>query len=111
MSYQDDRDVKRRLEDLEAEIGSSSQFQPPPASANLTASLKTFYGQFIVWLKELPKAGQIVVGVVGLAAVLALLKALAELISLAIGLAVVGAIVYIGYQLFKSSKSSNLNDR
>ncbi|MGC9526453.1 MAG: hypothetical protein ACP5D7_13030 [Limnospira sp.] len=108
MNYQDDPNVKRRLEDIEAEIGSSSQFQPPPADANLTARLKTFYGQFIVWFKELPKAGQIVVGVVGLAAVLALLKALVELISLAVSLAVVGVIVYIGYQLFKSSKSSKI---
>ncbi|MDY7024569.1 MAG: hypothetical protein SWJ54_25015, partial [Cyanobacteriota bacterium] len=64
------------------------------------------YSQFLVWFKDLPTLGQAAVVVVGLAVGLTLLRTVAELISLAISLAVVGVIVYIGYQIFKSSKFS-----
>ncbi len=107
MNNQDDNYVKRRLQDLEAELN-----QPQPMSNssstpnNFIETVKTLYNQFLVWFKDLPKLGQAAVVVVGLATGLTLVRTLAELISLAISLAVVGGIVYIGYQIFKSSKFS-----
>lgn len=101
MSYQDDPKVKRKLEDLEADLHNT---RPLINSDKFSEPLKKGYQQFLGWFKDLPKVGQIVVAVVGIAAALTLLRTLVELISLAITLAVIGIIVYIGYQLFKSSK-------
>lgn len=103
MNYQDDPKVKQRLEDLESEFNQTSFLN---SQSNFSQKLKTLYNQFLTWFKDLPKVGQIIVGVVGLAAGLTLLRTVVELISLAITLAVVGVIVYIGYQFFKSSKFS-----
>jgi phage shock protein PspC (stress-responsive transcriptional regulator) len=104
MSYQDDPNVKRKLEDLEAELHNT---RPLINSDKFSEPIKKGYQQFMEWFKELPKVGQIAVAVVGIAAALTLLRTLVELISLAITLAVIGIIVYIGYQLFKSSKFFN----
>ncbi|MGB3536266.1 MAG: hypothetical protein WBA13_22460 [Microcoleaceae cyanobacterium] len=101
MSYQNDKDVKRKLEDLEAEF---HETQPLINSDKFSEPIKKGYQQFLVWFKDLPKIGQIVVAVLAVAAGLMLLQTVVRLISLAITLAVVGIIVYIGYQLFKSSK-------
>ena len=101
MSYQNDPRTKRRLEDLEAELNNP---QPLINSDKFSEPLKKGYQQFLAWFQELPKAGQIVVAVVAVAAAVMLLQTLVQLISLAITLAVVGIIVYIGYQLFKASK-------
>ncbi len=103
MNYQDDPKVKQRLEDLEAEFNPTSFLG---SKSDFSQKLKTFYNQFLTWFQQLPKVGQIIVGVVGLAAGLTLLRTVVELISLAITLAVVGVIGYIGYQFFKSSKFS-----
>ncbi|MEL7036903.1 MAG: hypothetical protein AAFO04_14960 [Cyanobacteria bacterium J06592_8] len=105
MNYQqDDNQVKRRLEELEAELN-----QPRTVSndsdGEFLSTLKTFYSQFLVWFQDLPKLGQAAVVVVGLAVGLTLLRTLAELISLAISLAVVGAIVYVVYKIYKNMKS------
>ncbi len=103
MTYQNDPKTKRRLEDLEDEL---NQTRPLINTDQFSEPLKKGYQQFMTWFQELPKAGQIIVGVVGVAAGLMLLRTLVQLISLAITLAVVGIILYIGYQLFKSSKFS-----
>lgn len=101
MSYQNNKDVKRKLEDLEAELHNT---QPLINSDKFSEPLKKGYQQFLTWFEGLPKTGQIVVAVVGIAAAITLLQTIVRLISLAITLAVIGIIVYIGYQLFKSSK-------
>ncbi|ERT06136.1 hypothetical protein M595_3937 [Lyngbya aestuarii BL J] len=107
MSYQqDDNHVKRRLEELEAELKQPQPVSQKSSPSDFRSTVKTLYNQFLVWFKELPKLGQAAIVVVGLAMGLTLLRTLAELISLAISLAVVGVIVYIGYQIFKSSKFS-----
>ncbi|MEB3278192.1 MAG: hypothetical protein VKK42_04630 [Lyngbya sp.] len=107
MNYQqDDNQVKRRLEELEAELKQPQPVSNNTSTPNFIETVKTFYNQFLVWFKELPKLGQAAVVVVGLATGLTLLRTVAELISLAISLAVIGVIVYIGYQIFKSSKFS-----
>ncbi|MGF1490961.1 MAG: hypothetical protein ACFBSC_00595 [Microcoleaceae cyanobacterium] len=103
MSFQDDQDVKRRLEDLEAEIN-----QQPVARSTQSSSktVKVYYQQFLSWFKDLPTAGQIVVGILGVFAGLALLKLVIQLISLAFSLAIVGGLGYIAYQIFKQTRSS-----
>lgn len=107
MNYpQDDPNVKRRLEELEAELKQPQPVSSSSSSPNFIETVKTLYNQFLVWFKELPKLGQAAIVVVGLAMGLTLLRTLAELISLAISLAVVGGILYIGYKIFKSSKFS-----
>lgn len=106
MNYQNDPKINRRLEQLEAEVNPNTPINPTPSDLN--SSLKTLYGQLMAHFKRLPKAGQIVIVSVGVIAGLALLKTLVELISLAISLAVVGAIVYIGYQVFKSSQKPKI---
>lgn len=107
MNYQqDDPNVKRRLEELEAELKQPQPAGNPSSNTDFIATVKTLYNQFLVWFKDLPKLGQAAIVIVGLAMGLTLLRTIAELISLAISLAVVGVIVYIGYQIFKSSKFS-----
>jgi hypothetical protein len=101
MSYQNEKDVKRKFEDLEAELHDT---QPLINTDKFSEPIKKGYQQFLVWFKDLPKTGQIVVAVLTVAAGLMLLQTVVRLISLAITLAVIGIIVYIGYQLFKSSK-------
>lgn len=111
LNYQNDPKINDRLKELEAKINSESpQTTQTTSPSNLKINLKTFYDKFIVWFNHLPKAGQIAIASVGLIAGLALLKTLIELISLAITLAVVGVIVYIGYQIFQSSQKSKIND-
>lgn len=104
MNSHNDPNFKQKLEDLESEIPYTPQ--PMREQINLPQTVKTFYNQFLIWFKDLPQAGQIVVAVAGLATGFAVLKLAVELISMAISLAVVAVVIYIGYQFFKSSQSS-----
>ena len=104
MNSHNDPNFKQKLEDLESEIPYTPQ--PMQGQINLPQTLKTFYNQFLIWFKDLPQVGQIIVAVAGLATGFAVLKLAVELISMVVSLAVVAVVIYIGYQFFKSSQSS-----
>lgn len=104
MNSHNEPNFKQKLEDLDSETPYSPQ--PMKANSSLPETLKTSYNQFLIWFKDLPQVGQIVVAVAGLATGFAVLKLAVELISMAISLAVVAVVIYIGYQFFKSSQSS-----
>ncbi|MGL5081897.1 MAG: hypothetical protein ACRC8A_10470 [Microcoleaceae cyanobacterium] len=113
MNFQDDPDLKRKLEDMEADLhrtqpitGSSQSSESEFSKSAFSKSMTTYYKQFLAWFQDLPKVGQIVVGVIGVAAALALVKALVQLISLAFSLAVIAVVGYGAYQIFKSLSSS-----
>ncbi|BAY60305.1 hypothetical protein NIES22_03640 [Calothrix brevissima NIES-22] len=108
MNPQPEEDLQRRLQNLEAQINSSSpQVSPPetpkPSFEFSFASLNSQIVRLQNWFNSLTDTKKLValgvMALLGIAVVQALLKLVASVISLA----VLAVLVYVGYKFFVSS--------
>lgn len=106
MNPQRDEDLQRRLNKLEAEINSSPEVVPQPQKqkpqfgfANLNLQLERFQ----LWFNSLSGTKKLVVSGVTVLVGLAMLQTVFKLIASVITLALLAALVYVGYKFFVSS--------
>ncbi|MBG1270167.1 hypothetical protein [Nostoc sp. WHI] len=107
MNPQRDEDLQRRLDKLEAEINSSPEVVPQPQQkqtpqfgfANLNLQLERFQ----IWFNSLSRTKKLVVSGVTVLLGLAMLQTVFKLIASVITLALLAALVYVGYKFFVSS--------
>lgn len=110
---------EKRLQELEAEVnetGGGKQETSIPESSPVTAEssefssqIKSITTQIRRWFDELPVLGKVVVGAIALGISLSLLKTVFQLITSVLTLAIIGALGYVGYQVFIKGKD-NTND-
>lgn len=107
MNPQNQSNWEQKLKDLEAKL----QGEIPPDPSHAPYTWQRVAGQFLTWFQTVPKGGQIVLGVVGLAMGLTLLKTVFQLVSLLISLAILGIFIYLGYRFLVAPHSANSNDQ
>ncbi|MBP0001337.1 MAG: hypothetical protein J7641_20495 [Cyanobacteria bacterium SID2] len=94
-------DWQRRLQELELDLERStrsSNHEPTPESGSPN-TLKALYQQARTWFQSLPTIGQVAVGIGGVVLALAVLQTVFRLVTLAISLTILAAIVYGIYRL------------
>jgi hypothetical protein len=108
MNPQPEEDLQRRLDKLEAEINSppgavtqpeGQKQMPQSVFANLSLQLE----RFKIWFNGLSGTKKLVVSGVTLLVGLAMLQTVFKLIASVITLALLAALVYVGYKFFVSS--------
>ncbi|MBE8998962.1 hypothetical protein IQ274_12260 [Nostoc sp. LEGE 12447] len=108
MNPQPEEDLQRRLDKLEAEINSApgvvyqpqgQKQMPQSVFANLSLQLE----RFKIWFNGLSGTKKLVVSGVTLLVGLAMLQTVFKLIASVITLALLAALVYVGYKFFVSS--------
>ncbi|WP_373529136.1 hypothetical protein [Nostoc sp.] len=108
MNPQRDEDLQRRLDKLEAEINSSPEVVPQPQQQKQTpqfgfANLNLQLERFQFWFNSLSGTKKLVVSGVTVLLGLAMLQTVFKLIASVITLALLAALVYVGYKFFVSS--------
>ncbi|HIK13362.1 MAG TPA: hypothetical protein IGS52_24400 [Oscillatoriaceae cyanobacterium M33_DOE_052] len=110
----EDRDLQRRLRELEEQVSqrSGSGTEQTPLNTDWRSSLnelkpriEKFFGNLPEWYRGLPSLGKVGVVVVGIMVGLSALRTVFSLISLAVSLTILAAIGYIGYKLFFAPES------
>lgn len=111
-------DWEKRLQELEAEVNASDEkqttnqdyvSQPSPMSASsnqFSSQVQGITKQVRRWFDELPLLGKVVVGAVGVGISLSLLKTVFQLLTSVLTLAIIGALGYVGYQVFIKSQAN-----
>jgi hypothetical protein len=114
MSFSD-RDLKSKLEEMEAEI---NQKQATNSNSSSESSQKSAFPQFEInpspqvqswitsskaWFNSLPKVGKAAVAIGGVWLGFSLLGAILHVVSSIVSIAVVGLILYVGYRWFSRS--------
>lgn len=112
-------DWEKRLQELEAEVNASSQQagkNEQQEGMNSVSPLNSESSQFSRrvqgvalqvrrWFDQLPLFGKVIVGAVAVGISLSLLKTVFQLITSVLTLVIIGALGYVGYQVFISSKN------
>ncbi|MCC5613704.1 hypothetical protein LC605_01135 [Nostoc sp. CHAB 5836] len=105
MNPQPEKDLQRRLDQLEAEINSppgvvpqAKEQMPQSIFANLNLQLE----RFKIWFNSLSGAKKLVVSGVTVLVGLAMLQAVFKLVASVITLALLAVLVYVGYKFFVS---------
>ncbi len=111
MNQQPEEDLKRRLQNLEAQINSKSVNvgQPPEntqKSQSAFLNFKSHLAQLQLWFQNLNKITQVIVAGVGVLVALAMLQAVLKLVTSVISVAVLAFLVYLGYKFFVSGSLS-----
>jgi len=109
MNNELEKELRQRLQNLEAEINSSSvpKYQvhkTPNADHSQFASINVHIERIVQWFKGLSKTAQVIVCGAGFLATLTILQTLFKLITAAISLAILALLLYLGYK-FVISKS------
>ncbi|MDJ0675120.1 MAG: hypothetical protein QNJ36_07050 [Calothrix sp. MO_167.B42] len=109
MNNESERELRQRLQNLEAEINSSSvpEYQVhkiPNTDRSKFTSTNVHVGRIVQWFKGLSKPVQVIVCGVGFLASLTILQAVFKLVTAAISLAILAVLLYLGYK-FVISKS------
>lgn len=117
-------DWEKRLEELEAEVNASSKtnqktsaeqdYVSPSSPASpvnaksgeFTNKVQGITLQVRRWFDQLPIVGKVIVVAVGFGIGLSLLKTVFQLITSLLTLAIIGALGYVGYQVFISPKKN-----
>jgi hypothetical protein len=103
MNSPNKQQLDQKLQQLEAEI---NQHSTHSSSVENSGSLESTKNQFLNWYKELPQMGQIIVLIGGAVVGLSMLGVVFQLIRLAVSLAILGVLGYVGYRFFWASQSS-----
>lgn len=113
---------EKRLQEIEAEVNATSETQEKTNSekeafpsvsvssdsSNFSTQAKGITLQVRRWFDSLPLVGKVVVGAVGVGISLSLLKTVFQLITSVLTLGIIGALGYVGYQVFiKSQNNTN----
>lgn len=107
MNPQPEEDWQRRLQQIEAEINSTSvDFEEPreknQKSPSTSLNVKPRLGQLQLWFKNLNTPAKLIVVGVGLVLGFAMLQAVAKLVASLISVALLALLVYLGYKFFVS---------
>ncbi|MEC4811777.1 MAG: hypothetical protein SAK29_00585 [Scytonema sp. PMC 1069.18] len=110
MSHQSEKDLQRRLEQIEAEINTPSGFDSQSQKTSTSsfqgfASLSVYGKRFLAWFKNQSSVGKVVVSGVAIVLGFAVLQAVLKLVTAVISLAVLSILVYLGYKFFVSNNS------
>jgi len=115
-------DWQKRLEELEAEVNASSNKTEKNSpeedyvassspmnynSSQFSTKVQKVSGQIRQWFDQLPVLGKVIVAAVGVGVSLSLLKTVFQLVTSVLTLAVIGALGYVGYQVFIASKNKS----
>ncbi|MEH2074933.1 hypothetical protein [Nostoc sp.] len=108
MNPQPEEDLQRRLDKLEAEINSPSGVVSQPQGQkqmpqSIFANLNLQLERFQIWFNGLSGTKKLVVSGVTVLVGLAMLQAVFKLVASVITLALLAALVYVGYKFFVSS--------
>lgn len=114
MNPQENRELERRLREIEAQINQQSsprpfQSQPgqlPKLQSDRLQSIQSFLQQVTNWFNGLSGVGKAVV--ISAAAIVGLmvLKTVFQLVTSLISLAIVGVLLYLVYKFFVAAKAS-----
>jgi hypothetical protein len=109
MNPQPEEDLKRRLENLEAEINTSyvippSQKRVKPSQFGF-ASFEPHLVRFVTWFNNLSVVRKVIVSGAALLLGFAILQAVLKLVAAAISLALLAILVYLGYKFLVSNNS------
>ncbi|MBW4634641.1 MAG: hypothetical protein KME30_22855 [Iphinoe sp. HA4291-MV1] len=112
MNPQPEEDLKRRLEKLEAEINTPSVIIPQSqkrvkSSQSDFPSSDSYLVQFLTWFHNLSRVRKLVVSGVVLLLGFTILQAVLKLVTVAISLALLAILVYVGYKFLVASHSQN----
>lgn len=113
-------DWEKRLQELEAEVNARTQqqssndkqeqvYSASPVNSEAKQFSRRLQGvalQVRRWFDQLPVLGKIIVGAVAVGISLSLLKTVFQLITSVLTLAIIGALGYVGYQVFIASKNN-----
>lgn len=105
MNSQPEEDLQRRLQQIEAEINSFSS-QPStsetekPRNESGFGKFKGHLQRFQIWFQNLSGMKKLAVSSVGIILSLLVLQTVFKLVSFVISLAVLAALVYLGYKFF-----------
>ncbi|MEH2235366.1 hypothetical protein [Nostoc sp.] len=108
MNPQREEDLQRRLDKLEAEINSppgvvSQPHEQKQTPQSVFANLNLQLERFQIWFNSLSRAKKLVVLGVTVLLGLAMLQAVFKLVASVISLALLAALVYVGYKFFVSN--------
>ncbi|GAX38012.1 hypothetical protein [Nodularia sp. NIES-3585] len=107
MNPQPDEDLQRRLQNLEAQMNSTSgDFGQPPENTQQSQSvflkLKSRLAKLQLWFENLNGITKVIVAGVGVLVGFAMLQAVMRLVASVISVAVLAFLVYFGYKFFVS---------
>lgn len=102
MNPQDDAELQRQLQKLEAELEHSQPVKLDREPTRDNASLTT---QITTWFRGLPQGGKILVVSIAALVSLSVVSAVLRLLFLSIQLAFVGGVLYLIYKIFFAPKS------
>lgn len=111
MNPQENRQVERKLQDLEAEINQQSAVVPverqqtqPQAAATPTELIMSWVKHFANWYQRLPDIGKVVVVVAGVMIGFAALNSVFQLVASLISLAFLGLLIFLVYKFVITPK-------
>ena len=115
MNPQEDRDLEKKLRELEMEIDKTSsepqvtkeRYQPEKfADKSQNSDLEVFFGSIQKWFERLPSVGKAGVLVVGAIVGISLLSSFFKLLSSLLFIGILGGILYLAYKFFITPSSS-----
>jgi hypothetical protein len=111
MNPENNPDLERKLQELEAEIAQSVTPAPSPVSRmnhdeKLENKLENWLSAAKAWFNRLPPLAKVAVAVVGVMAVFSLLNSVLKLVASLISIAILGVILYLLYKVFFAPRSS-----
>ncbi len=104
MNQQDNQSWSQRLRDLEAKIDREVFSQTN--TNNQPSSMRNLYQRLAFKFQQLPNWGKAAIGIGGVMVGFWLVGLVFRLISLALTVAVVGTVLYVGYKFFLSNSSN-----
>lgn len=113
MNPQENPDYKRRLQELEKELGNdqttkSVETQPGQwgsVNINNLHSQKALFNQAVNWYNSLPNTGKVAVAIAGACVGFSLLRTVLQLVASLISLTLVGVILYLVYKFVIAPQS------
>lgn len=118
MNPQENREVERRLKELEIELNQNSSSRPikvepgqplqaDPNDSEITSQITKTVFKVTNWFKGLSDIGKIVVVVVAILVGFSLLRTVFQLVTALISLAFLGVLLYLAYKFFVAPRSPN----
>lgn len=113
MNPQENLDYKRRLQELEKELGNNRPLksvetqpaQPGAGNINSPHQQKALFTQAINWYNSLPGAGKVAVALAAALVSFSLLRTVLQLVASLISLTLLGVILYLVYKFVIAPQS------
>ena len=114
MSFSE-RDLKSKLEEMEAEINQKTtadsqdetQSVFPQLEINPSPQVQGWINTTKAWFNSLPKFGKAAIAIGGIWFGFSILGAVLHIVSSVLSLGAIGLVLYVGYRLFNSNSDSN----